>query len=120
MVEAGGGSRFVSAVLGDPNASRFGTRLHTIRLKNDPPDHFFNGGCPLRLQLPLAQKKTDTPCGVSVFLVEAARNHPFSRHFYMDIEAKTGATAGMARMAIEPVYEEWSNQGIGCSILQEP
>ena len=51
---AGGGKCCASAVLGDPNAERFGTRLRTIRLKKNPPDPFINGGCPLRLQLPTA------------------------------------------------------------------
>jgi len=67
MVETRGGSRFAPAVLGDPNAQRFGTRLRTIRLKNDPPDHFSSRRIPSQASTPHAQKKTATPHGMTVF-----------------------------------------------------
>ena len=90
MVEARGGSRFASAVFGDPNALRFGTRLRTIRLKNDPPDHFSSRRMPSQGSTPPQRKRRQSLAGPPSFLVEAARNHPFSRHFYMDIEAIPG------------------------------
>ena len=67
MVEAGGGIRFAYAVLGDPNALRFGTRRRTRARENSPPDYFPNRTQPSQGSTPPTKKKTAAHYGAAVF-----------------------------------------------------
>ena len=59
---AGGGTHIAtqSALLDDPKASHFGTRLRSTRLKTII-NRFINASCPLRVQVPLIQIPNKKP-----------------------------------------------------------
>ncbi len=92
MVEAGGGNRFALAVLGDPNTRRFGTRRRTIRLKNDPPDHFSSRRMPSQGLTPHRIEKDGHPVWDDR-LFWWRRRVTLHSHvlIHMDIEAIPGA-----------------------------
>ncbi len=67
---------FASALLDHPNASRFGTGLHTNTLKTII-NCFFDARCPLRVRLPFNKKRNNTSYEESfLFLVPMAGVEP--------------------------------------------